>query len=93
MSSRRKLKKNINEMMEMLYADCVMYKVFVVGADADAADKVIVQIAEKHADFIKRVSANEGKEAKGRIKAYYKKLRADFVEQTNVIAKEISTLP
>lgn len=93
MSSRRKLKKNINEMMEMLYADCVMYKVFVVGSDADAADKVIEQISEKHVNLIKRVSANEGKEAKGRIKAYYKKLRADFVEQTNALAKNIATLP
>lgn len=93
MSSRRRLKKNINEMMEMLYADCVMYKVFVVGADADAADKVIEQIAEQHVGLIKRISANEGKEAKGRVKAYYKKLRVDFVEQTNAIAKKISTLP
>lgn len=93
MSSRRKLKKNINEIMEILYTDCVMYKVFVVNANAEAADKIIETIAEKHLDLIKRVTASEGKEAKGRIKAYYKKLRADIVEQTNAIAKEIATLP
>ncbi len=93
MSSRRKLKKNINEIMEILYTDCVMYKVFVVGADTAAADKIVEQIADKHLDLVTRVSASEGKKAKGRVKAFYKKLRADVVEQTNAIAKEIAALP
>lgn len=92
MSSRRKLKKNINEIMEILYTDSVMYKVFVVNADVKAADKIIEEIAEKHLDLLKRVSADEGKQAKGRVKAYYKKLRADVVSQTNAIAKEIAAL-
>lgn len=93
MSSRRKLKKNINELMEMLYTDCVLYKVFVVGADKTAADKIIEKIADKHLDLITRVSVTEGKDAKGRVKAYYKKLRADVVAQANAIAKEIAVLP
>ena len=93
MGSRRKFKKYINTTMEWLYADCVFYKVFVVDADTEAADKLIASISEKHIELLKRVSVSEGKEVKGRVKAYYKKLRTDFTEQTNAIAKEIAALP
>jgi gas vesicle protein len=92
MSSRRKLKKNINELMELLYIDCLFYKVYVVDADKDAADKVMTRIAETQDELIKRVSATEGKDVKGRVKAYYKKLRTDLKEQANAIAKEIAAL-
>ena len=93
MSSRRKLKKYINLSMDLLYTDCMLYKIFVVNADRIAADKVIIKIAETHSDLIKRISASEGKEVKGRVNTYYKKLRADFVEQSNALAKEIAALP
>ena len=46
MSSRRKLKKSINESIDLLYTDCVFYKVFVIDADQAAADKVITRIVE-----------------------------------------------
>lgn len=92
MSSRRKLKKNINETMELLYIDCLFYKVFVIDADKDAADKVMNSILNIQKDLLKRVSVNEGKDVKGRIKAYYKKLRNDFKEQVNAIGKDIASL-
>lgn len=92
MSSRRKLKKNINNVMDLLYTDCLFYKTFVIDADQEAADKVIVKIAEAQDDLLKRISVTEGKEVKGRVKAYYKKLRADIKDKTNAIAKEIASL-
>ncbi|MDR0824428.1 MAG: hypothetical protein LBN74_04995 [Prevotella sp.] len=78
--------------MDLLYTDCIFYKVFVVDADRDAADKVIVHIAETQSEFLKRVNSSEGKEVKGRVKSYYKKLNVDFKAQMNVIAKEIESL-
>ncbi|WP_165020755.1 hypothetical protein [Dysgonomonas sp. ZJ279] len=92
MSSRKDLKKQINASMDLLYGDCVFYKVFVMDADKDAADKVIAHIAEIHGNLLKRVSVSEGKEVKGRTKAYYKKLRSDIQEQINIIGKEITAL-
>lgn len=91
-SSRRKLKKSINESIDLLYTDCVFYKVFVIDADQAAADKVITRIVETQEEFLNRVNVNEGKEVKGRVKAYYKKVKADFKEQINSIAKEIDSL-
>lgn len=92
MSSRRKLKKSINATMELLYVDCLFYKIFVVDADKDAADKVIARIVEVQNELLKRVNVNEGKDVKGRVKSYYKKIRVDIQEQTNTIAKEIASL-
>lgn len=92
MSSRRKLKKSIIATMDLLYVDCLFYKIFVVDADEAAAEKVIVHIVEVQNDLLKRVSVNEGKYVKGRVKSYYKKLRSDIQEQTNTIAKEIASL-
>jgi len=92
MSSRRKLKKNINEIMELLFIDCLFYKAFVVDADSEAADKVMNRILETQRDLLNRVNVNEGKDVKGRVKAYYKKLNSDIKEQANAIAKEIASL-
>lgn len=78
--------------MDLLYMDCVFYKVFVVDADIEAANKVITHIAEAQDELLKRVNSTEGKEVKGRVKAYYKKLNADFQKQTNAIGKEIAAL-
>jgi len=91
-SSKRRLKKDINSTMDLLYTDCIFYKVYVVDADKAAADKVINQIAETQEEFLKRVNAVDGKEVKGRTKAYYKKLKADFKGEINKIAKEIESL-
>ncbi|MDR3058374.1 MAG: hypothetical protein LBU84_09575 [Prevotella sp.] len=78
--------------MDLLYTDCIFYKVFVVDADKEAADKVIMHIAETQAEFLKCANISEGKGVKGRVRAYYKKLRADFKTQINAIAKEIESL-
>lgn len=78
--------------MDLLYGDCAFYKLFVVDADQEAANKVIIHITEVQEDFLNRANVNEGKNVKGRIKSYYKKLNADFKEQVNAIGKEIATL-
>lgn len=78
--------------MDLLYADCLFYQLFVADADQEAAEKVITHITEAQDEFIKRVNVNEGKEVKGRVKAYYKKLEADFQNEINTIAKEIEAL-
>ncbi len=78
--------------MDLLCMDCIFYKVYVVDADIDAANKVIVHIAEAQDELLKRVNSTEGKDVKGRIKAYYKKMNADFEKQVNAIGKEISAL-
>jgi t-SNARE complex subunit (syntaxin) len=93
MSSRKKLKKDINNTFEMLYVDCFFYKVYVVNADQDAADKVLKKIVDAQDDVLSRINITEGKEVKGRVKAYYKNLRKQLKEQIDAIGKDIEALP
>lgn len=92
MSSRRDLKKRINSQMEELYTECIFYKVYTIGADQAAADRIIMHISELQSELLKKVNVNEGKGVKGRVKAYYKRLNENIKEQTSVISKEITTL-
>lgn len=93
MSSRKKLKKDINNTFDMLYVDCIFYKVYVMNADKDAADNVLQKIVDVQNDMLSRINTTEGKEAKGRVKAYYKNLRKQLKEQVDAIGKDIEALP
>jgi len=93
MSSRKNLKKDINNTFDMLYVDCIFYKVYVINADKEAADKVLQKIAEVQDDVLSRINATEGKGVKGRVKAYYKNLRKQIKEQIDAIGKDIEALP
>lgn len=93
MSSRRLLKKEIYKTIELLYADCFLYQMFVIGADKEAADKILMKLPALESEFIARVSVNEGKEVKGRTKMYFNKLKADFKAKVDEIGKEIEALP
>lgn len=92
MSSRRELKKVINNSMGLLYNDCIFYKVFTVNPNIKKADEIIVRIADVHTDLINRLSTSEGKEIKSRTKAYYKKVKQDLKTQLDKFGLEIQNL-
>ncbi|MDU1906119.1 MAG: hypothetical protein E6772_15210 [Dysgonomonas sp.] len=92
MSSRKDLKKQINNSMSLLYSDCILYKVFSKNANQQKADELISKIAGVHNDFLSRINVTEGKEVKNRVKSYYKKLRVDLKAQIDEIGKEIQNL-
>lgn len=92
MASRRKLKKQINNSFELLYNDCILYKVFAKNANVGKADEIIVQITELHTDLLKRVNISEGKDVKARVKNYYKKLNEDLKSKIDKIGLDIQGL-
>lgn len=92
MTSRKNLKKGITNSFGILYNDLILYKVFTKNADVEKADKLIDKIADTHFELISRVSTSEGKDVKGRTKAYYNKIKADLKTALNQYAKEIAEL-
>lgn len=92
MSSRRNLKKQIHESMELLYTDCVLYKVFTRNPDIAKADELISRIADVHIDLISRVNITEGRDVESRIKNYYKKLKEDLKNRVDELGREIQKL-
>lgn len=93
MSSRKNLKKQINDSITLLFTDVVVYKTYIANADTAAADKIIDKLVEIQDEFLSRMNATEGKETKGRIKNYFIKLKADFQKAINLIDKDIKQLP
>lgn len=92
MSSRRDLKKLIHNSVGTLYDDLIFYKVFTQNPNEEKADALIDKISDAHFDLINRLSATEGKEVKGRTKAYYSKIKADLQSLVNQFGKEIQSL-
>ncbi|MBD8346993.1 MULTISPECIES: hypothetical protein [unclassified Dysgonomonas] len=92
MSSRKDLKKLINNSMGLLYNDCIFYKVFTHSPNVEKANEIILQIADVHTDLINRLSTSEGKEIKSRTKAYYKKVKEDLKTQLDKFGLEIQKL-
>jgi len=92
MSSRKDLKKQINESMDLLYTDCVLYKTFTKNPNIKKADEIISKIADAHINFLGRVNITEGKDVKNRVSAYYKKLKEDLKNQINELGQEIQNL-
>lgn len=92
MNSRKNLKKEIKKAFNGLYRDLVFYEAFAVGANQDAARAIIEKAVAAEEELIKRVSTNEGKHVKGRVKMYFNKLRLDFATQVSQLAKEIALL-
>ncbi len=68
MSSRRNLKKQINESMGLLYNDCILYKIFTKNANIEKADLLIDKINEAHSSLLSRTCISEGKDVKNRVK-------------------------
>lgn len=92
MSSRRNLKKLINNSMDLLYTDCIFYTAFNKDANTEKAGALIEQISDAHNELISRLSVSEGKDIKARTKAYYQKLHADLKTQVDKFGKEIQAL-
>ncbi len=92
MSSKKDLKKLINTSIGALYNDLILYKVFTLNANKEKADALIDKIANSHLDLISRISTAEGKEVKGRTKAYYSKIKSDLKSVVDNFGKEIKAL-
>lgn len=90
--SRKNLKKFINNSIEILINDCIFYKVFTEKPNVDKADALLLKIVDAHTDLITRISTSEGKDVKGRTKAYYNKIKSDLEALVNEFGKEIQQL-
>lgn len=93
MKSRRKLKKEIKKAFNNLYEDVIFYEIFSNQADVESARKLVDKIVNVENDLIERISVNEGKDVKGRIKTYFQKLNKDIKSNIDEITKEIAALP
>lgn len=93
MKSRREAKKNIKKSFNGLYLDLILYEAFTVNADVETARDLTNEIIEVENELVSRVSVNEGKQVKGRVKHYFKKIDEDLHAKIAYFNQKITALP
>lgn len=79
MANLRRLKKDIEYYSANLIGDCLDYIQYFEGAQEEKALEIIKDAVALHNEMIIRASNPDGKDNPKNIKAYYKKLKYDFV--------------
>ena len=92
MASRRKLKTTIkfvsSELVNDIYFRCLMSK----EIDEQKVNSLVENIMILNREFILRVNRPDGKDNPKLVKAYFKKLFADWQEAMEKTIKEIESL-
>jgi len=92
MASRRNLKKTIqfvsSELITDVYFRCLMSN----KIEEDKVDKIVLEIAENSREYILRANRPTGKDNPQLVKAYFKKLYADWQKTMEKIVGEIEKL-
>lgn len=92
MASRRKLKKTIqfisSELINEIYFRCLLSE----KVDLNHVEKVSVAIIKTNDEFVLRANHPDGKNNPKLVKAYYKKLFADWQSEMEKIAVEIDKI-
>ena len=89
MANKRDLKSAVHNIPSVLFSECIINKEYVPGADKDKATELMAKILKINNDFTTRISHPE---PGCNVKAFYKKLRNDFNNAINDVAKEVDEL-
>jgi hypothetical protein len=92
MASRRDLKKDISYLYADLLTECFTISCLSPTCDIEKADALIDKIATNCIQFIKRAGRYDAKNNPALVKAYYKKLGADLLQDVLNIGKELEEL-
>ncbi len=88
MTSRRRLKKEVNYLFGELFTEAMVHYLYVPGTDKAKADEVMSRILNEQADFVARISHTEP----GNVKGYYRNYIENFNQVFSEIAEEINHL-
>jgi hypothetical protein len=92
MASRRKLKKTIqfvsSELITDIYFRCLMSK----EVDEQKIDNLVIEVMALNREYVLRTIRPDGKQNPKLVKAYFRKLFADWQTAMEKVIKEIETI-
>ena len=89
MASRRKLKKNVNYISDVLAGLCMIERMNANEEEKrNAIDDLFLQVINTRQDVISRISHTEA----GSVKAFYKKLKEDFNNSNSEVFNKLDEL-
>lgn len=89
MANKRILKRTINNVCEVLFAECIAASMYSTKADETSVQSLLTSILVLNDDYIRRVSHPEPGLAP---KAYYQHLKQSFGKETLEIVDQIANL-
>ena len=92
MASRRDLKKDIAYLYSELLTECLTISCICPKCDQEKANQLISKIVKNSYEFTQRAGHYNGKNNPQLVKAYYKKLGEDLLQDVLSIGKEIEAL-
>lgn len=92
MASRRALKKDINYLYSELLTECFKLSIISPKENHDKIEVLFNKIFLSSNDFIIRAGKPDGKDNPKLVKAYYKKLGQDLLNDVMGISKELEDL-
>ena len=87
MANKRELKKSINYVAGDLFQECIVLKM-IKKADNAKVDEVLVDILNLQNEFLARANHPQP----GAVKAYYRKLYADFGDAVEAIINKMKNM-
>lgn len=92
MASRRDLKKDITYLYSELLTECFTISALCPNCNQEKADALIEKIVRNSYEYTQRAGHYDGKNNPKLVKAYYKKLGQDLLQDVLGIGKEIEEL-
>lgn len=92
MASIKELKKDINFLASELVTEAYVKQMLKEDIDNDKLSQVIVKAMTYRNELVKRANHPDGKDNPKLVKAYYKKLRLEMMEQFVAISEETGKL-
>ncbi len=88
MTSRRKLKKNVQGVFDCLISEFLYLAANTTKANNESLKALIDRIIKSNCEYITRISHTEP----GNVKGFYKKLHTDIKAEVNAITEEFKKL-
>ncbi len=92
MASRRDLKKDIVYLYAELLTECLTISFICPKCNQEKADALVSKIVANSYNFVKRAGRYDAKNNPKLVKAYYKKLGEDLLQDVLGIGKELEGL-
>lgn len=92
MASKRDLKNDIRALYADLLEECLTDAVLYKDADRDALEKTYQKITTHCGDFLARANHADGKENPAQVKAYYRKLGQELLQDVLDITQDLQNI-
>jgi hypothetical protein len=90
MASKKKLKHNINQLVDLLITECLVYKLHVSELDMEEVVGLLNKLRVIRADFLSRANCPDAKSDRKLVKAYYRHLKDSLREKIGEVVKEMT---